>query len=635
MAEGPALGGLFRAIVDSATDGVAVFEPRLAADGAVEDFVYRYVNPRGVEILGFPESEVLGRGMLEVSPVVGTSGLFGRYVTAYAGEPLADTVEYRSDRASGWFAVRAGAVAGHLVLRYRDVTAAVELEQAEQESRTRIEEILASISDAFLTFDHEWRFAYVNDEACRVLGRSRDDLVGQSAFDMFPDADNFERMYRLAADTGQPVTFDEYYPEPLDTWYSVRAYPGQGGVSVFFRDVGQQRRLQARLAQAQRLDSIATLAGGIAHDFNNLLTVVGGHVSLLDEDLGDDHPNRVDVDAIVASVQRATELTRQMLTFSRRQVIRPRVLDLNDLIDAAAPLIRRLLRPGHELHVLEGSDPVMVEIDASEFDHAVMALVDNAIDAMGPTGRLTIETAMVELGPDYVEQVSELAPGWYGVVSVSDDGDGMPAEVLSRALEPFFTTRPAGQGTGLGLSAVHGMARQVGGHVTIYSEEGVGTTVRVYLPRAGIDVPDPPDDDAAAASTSDLRGDETILVADDNASVRQLIERVLSEHGYRVVVASGPDEALEVIDAGAESIDLLLTDVVMPGRTGHELAEAVVERLGPIPTLYVSGYTENSVIRHGVPVGDVEFLAKPFAPSDLVATVRRVLDGASLGDAVG
>jgi PAS domain S-box-containing protein len=615
-----------RSIVDTATDGVAIYSPVRDADGVIVDFRYEYINPVGAEIIKFRPDELLGRGLVEVSPAARSSGLFDRYVEAFEGEPFVDQVEYRSDRASGHFAIRVGEVDGHLVLRYRDVTESVELEASARSMGERLEDIVSNMSDAMVVLDRDWRFAYLNRETEEVLGRPREELLGADVWEAFPHLSGsvFETVYRRVVETGVAESFEAYYPAPLDTWYSVRAHPGKEGLTVFFQDIGPQRLMQQRLQQAQRLESIATLAGGIAHDFNNLLTVMSGHLALLREDLPADHPNRIDVDAVWDATARASDLTRQMLTFSRRQVLRPKLVDLNELVRHATPHIRRLLSDVHGLATVLHPEPVMVEVDPVEFDNGLMAVTSNAIDAMTPDGHLTLETGLAHFADPLTAVGRELEPGWYGVVSVSDDGAGMDAEVLQHAFEPFFTTKRPGHGTGLGLAVVHGMARQIGGDVTIYSEPGIGTTVRIYLPRAADDLPEP--DDEPTELPWGVGGDETVLVVDDDDRVRELVERVLSDSGYRVVTASDSTTALQALERVGGTVQLVITDVIMPGGSGHDLALEVERRYGSVPVLYVSGYTENSVIRHGIPVGDVEFLAKPFAPTELASVVRRLLD---------
>jgi PAS domain S-box-containing protein len=622
----------FTQIAELAPDGLAIFSPVRDDAGTVVDFRYEWVNRPGAAALGRDDvGEVVGRTLVELKAAERGPALVDRYRAAYDAPPFAEQVVYRYDQRSGHFALHLTRIGEHLVMRTRDITDSVELASESRALLEQLERTFEHISDAVMILDHDWRFQFLNAQAERVLGRTRDELLGRDVWVEFPAAvgTDFEIVYRRVAETGQSESFEAYYPEPLETWYAVRAHAHPDGVAVFFEDVGPRRRMQERLQQAQRLESIATLAGGIAHDFNNLITVMNGHLALLREDLADDHPNRLDVEAIGEAAARAAELTRQMLTFSRRQILRPKLVDLNELLRREVPLVRRMLTDAHGLVTVLHREPVMVEVDPAEFDAALMAIVANAIDAMDPDGTLTLETSLVEVNARH--PISPLVEsGWFAVVAVSDDGRGMEPEVLQRAFEPFFTTKSAGHGTGLGLSVAHGMARQLGGDVTIYSEPGVGTTVRIYLPRSADDVPDP--DDEPTVLPWGTGGDETVLVVDDNDSVRELIERVLSDSGYRVVAANDRGSALQVLERLGGAVDLLVTDVIMPGGSGHDLAVEVEQRHGPIPVLYVSGYTENSVIRHGIPVGDVEFLAKPFAPTELASAVRRVLDSTAAGD---
>lgn len=626
--------GVFRALGDSANDGVMITAPIRGGDGHVDGLIIRYLNPAGAAIIGLGDAENWqDRDLLDLVPENRTSGAIQWYGWVF-DKVFDDYVEIEFDSAStgarGTYALRATRVGELLAIRFRDMTEQLAAEAEADRYRQKLEATLESISDSFYVLDHDWRFSYLNDEACRVLGRPREELLGKVVWEEFPAAVGsvLESSCRRVVDDQVPVSFELYYPAPLDTWYSVRAYPSDEGVTVYFHDIGPERRLQERVARAQRVESVAGLAGGIAHDFNNLLTVIAGHSALLADDLGEDHPNRVDVDAIRAAGERAGELTRQLLTFSRRQVIRPRVLDLNELVGSMAPLVRRLLPDDVTLELSLQPDLVLVEVDRSEFHQALSGVVVNALEAMPDGGTVGLETAAVELTEDYTDEVPDLEPGSYGVVSVSDDGVGMTPEVLARAVEPFFTTKPPGVGTGLGLSAVHGMVHQLGGHVSLYSEPGVGTTLRIYLRRSDrLAADDDPVDDSRDGD--DVRGDEVVLVVDDNDSVRAFTARVLREYGYRVVVASGMQEGLDRVRELSEEVALLVTDVVMPGGTGHELAVAAQELLPGLPVLYVSGYTENSVIRHGVPTREVEFLAKPFAPADLARRVRGILDGVS------
>lgn len=625
-----ARASLYQALVETASDGVAAYGPLVDEAGEVVDLAWLYVNPAGLAILDRTPDDLLGRAVLETHPQVGGLEFHERLLAVHRQrEPFAMVASFDPIHVARTFAIRGGEVDGMVVIRIRDVTEDRLLRRRERATEERLSALLSSITDGILVMSRDWKIEYVNDAACRTLGRERRDLLDRALLEAFPDADasGFEAQYRRALDEDVPVSFEAYYPPPLDTWYSVRGYPSSDGLLVIFQDVGPQRRLQERVTEAQRLESIATLAGGIAHDYNNLLTVVSGHAMLLADDLADDDPNLVDVKAIQGAADRATELTRQLLTFSRRQVIQPETADLNALVEEALPVLHRIIdgRSGSvALHLGLHPEGILIEADPREVNRALVNLVNNACDAVEGSGNVVIETARIEVAEGDHSWVTDLDPGAYGVLSISDDGAGMPPEVVARAREPFFTTKPAGVGTGLGLSGVDGMAKQIGGHLSIYSEAGIGTTVRLYLPRSDLDASvdaDPLRDREVAG----IEGDEAVLVVDDDDRVRRFVARVLGDLGYRVTERRDVDGALEALEATSAGFDLVVTDMIMPGRPGHELARILRAQRSTVPVLFTSGFTDAEVI--GGTVGTY-FLPKPFDPRQLGTAVRRLLDAA-------
>lgn len=617
-----------QSVLDAAPLAVLVFEP-VYDDGRLLDFRWRYLNRQAERILGLSVDEVSGRTMLEVIPENREAGTFERYAAAFeSGEPYIDTFEFSSSTVSGWFEVHAERVSDVLTLWFDDITEGVALEAAEQAARREVDTVLSRVSDGVIGINHEWVITFVNVEASRLIGVDRATLVGQSLWDAFPAAvgSDFEHHYRRAASSGQTVSFEAYYPEPLDSWYAIRAYPGPEGLTIFFQDAGPRRRLEERISQVERVESIATLAGGIAHDFNNLLMVISGHTAMLLSDLEEGDPTRDDVVAIQAAGERLTELTRQLVTFSRRQIVRPVTVDLNAAIARALPSLPAILGPQITVEVRAHPGPVLVEIDPEELERSLLHLATNARDAMGGRGNLVLETETVELTSPHIAG-DEVRQRRFGVLTLSDDGAGMEPSVLARAVEPFFTTRPDGQGTGLGLSAVHGMARQAGGQLTLYSEPGVGTTARIYLPASEVDAVAPTGQASPGATAAPSAA--RLLVVDDNESVRLLVERILTDRGYEVVTAATGADAVRVARSSPEPIHALITDVVMPGADGHELATELRELLPGLPVLFVSGFTDHQAIRDGVPSGDVEFLAKPFSPAVLADRVGALLERVS------
>ncbi len=384
-------------------------------------------------------------------------------------------------------------------------------------------------------------------------------------------------------------------------------------------------RKESELRQAQKMEAIGRLAGGIAHDFNNLLTAILGYGNLLELKLAPGDPSRSDVEEILSAGKRATELTRQLLAFSRRQVLVPKILNLNAVVDEVVKFLKRLIGEHIELVLRIQPDLGRVRADPSQVEQVIMNLAINARDAMPEGGKLTIETCDVKLDESYSRSHPEVQPGPYVMLAVSDTGAGMDPETQSRIFEPFFTTKERGKGTGLGLSTVYGIIRQSGGHIWVYSEPGRGSTFKVYLPRA-----DRKDETHKSAIITDIPkgGSESILVVEDEAPVRKLLCNVLKARGYAVTEAANGTEALQSRRKSPDPIQLLITDLVMPGMGGRELAEQMTDAQPGLKVLYVSGYTEDTVVRKGELVEGTAFLSKPFTPDVLLRRVRELLDEA-------
>ncbi len=395
---------------------------------------------------------------------------------------------------------------------------------------------------------------------------------------------------------------------------------------TFVRDVTEQRRLQRELVQAQKMEAVGRLAGGIAHDFNNLLTAILGSAELALDTLPAGAPEREEVDEVRKAALRAADLTRQLLAFSRQQVIAPKVLNPNDVVGGMDKMLRRLLGEDVELRAALASDLGAVKVDPSQLEQVVLNLAVNARDAMPDGGTLTIETQNIELDQRYVQGHLSAQPGPYVMLAVSDTGVGMDAGTQARIFEPFFTTKEKGRGTGLGLATVYGIVKQSGGWIWVYSEPGHGTTFKVYFPRVA--------EVAAPATTSpappaSVRGSETILVVEDDETIRNLVLKVLKGNGYTVLVAANGDEAERVAGQHHGRIHLLITDVVLPGLSGPEVARRLVTTRTDTRVLYLSGYTNDAVLRRGVLEAGVAFLQKPFTPGVLGRKIREVLDQTS------
>ncbi|MEN3286086.1 MAG: hypothetical protein V7634_386 [Bradyrhizobium sp.] len=391
------------------------------------------------------------------------------------------------------------------------------------------------------------------------------------------------------------------------------------GAAMVYHDITSTHETERLLHQAQKLDAIGKLTGGVAHDFNNMLTIITGVIETLIEDVKDRPAMAATAALIGQAADRCTELIRHLLAFARKQPLHPRDTDVNSTVLDMAKLLRPTLGEMIEINSILEQEVMTAHIDSAQLAHALVNMAINARDAMPNGGKLLIETHRVVLDQAYAEANPGVTAGPYILVAVSDTGSGMPADVRDRAFEPFFTTKDAGQGSGLGLSMVYGFAKQSGGHVKIYSEEGRGTTLRLYLPPARGEV-----EPLAEERSPSPGGIETILVVEDDQMVRNFVVAQLHSFGYQTITASSGAEALAKVDAG-QTFDLLFTDVIMPGMNGRELAEAVVRRRPGTKVLYTSGYTDNAMIEHGCLAHDALLLAKPYRRSELAQMIRAAL----------
>src|SRR5213593_2332221 len=481
--------------------------------------------------------------------------------------------------------------------------------------------------------NREGRFLSVNAALDRILGHAPAAEVLQ--LDMARDvyADPAERRRLLERDTYT----DRQYDEVEATWkrkdgarltvqLSVRAVRQGARVEyyeTFVRDVTEQRRLQQQLVQSQKMEAVGRLAGGIAHDFNNLLTVITSYSDLLLQDLGGEDPKREDVEQVRKAAEGAAALTRQLLAFSRQQVLAPRVVSLSVVVQGVEKMLRRVIGEDVDLVTALDLNVGSVKADVGQLEQVLMNLAVNARDAMPTGGKLTIETANVEHDPDYAREREATLLRRFVMLAVSDTGIGMDEATKARIFEPFFTTKEPGKGTGLGLATVYGIVQQAGGFIWVYSEPGHGTTFKIYLPQ----VEAPLEGRAVGAAPGDLpRGTETILLVEDAAAVRAVTRQVLERQGYTVLEAAHGAAALQTAAGHPGPIHLLLTDVVMPVLSGRQLADQLARLRPDAKVLYASGYTDDAVVRHGVLEAGISYLQKPFTADSLARKVREVLD---------
>jgi len=590
-----------------------------------------YVLRTGQPLLVTPElhAELERRGEVE---------LIGPPSIDWVGVPLKI-----GDRAIGVLAAQTYAPG----VRYRDtekhvlqfvstqVAMAIERKRTEEqlhESERKYRLLFETNPEPMFVYDFDTlRILAVNGAAVVRYGHTEPEFLQLTLRDIRPPEEQArldEELAQRSADgavrtgvrhwTKQGKRFDvDLIARPLE-------FAGRRARLVLARDVSAQRQLEEQLRQSQKMEAVGQLAGGIAHDFNNLLTAILGSTQLLLHSTPPGDPRREDAEEIRHAGLRAAELTRQLLAFSRRQVLAPKVLDLNAVVANVDRMLRRLL--GEDVELVTSLQPAAgaVNADPGQLEQVLLNLAVNARDAMPGGGRLSIGTTRVTFQEEPAERRHRMPAGDYVCLAVADTGVGMDETTQAHLFEPFFTTKEVGKGTGLGLATVYGIVKQSGGYIWVYSEVGHGTTVKVYLPR----VPGVAEAPAPAAEPKPVRGgDETVLLVEDAAPVRALARRILEARGYRVLDAPDGPSALDLSARHGGGIDILVTDVVMPGMSGRELAERLAPERARMKVLYTSGFTDDAMVRQGVLNAGVAFLQKPFVPDTLARKVREVLDG--------
>ena len=497
------------------------------------------------------------------------------------------------------------------------------------EERTRLAVMIENMPAIVWATDADLRLTYHTGAALQTLEMRPEESLGKTLFQYFGTEDaNFPAItaHRKAL-AGETLSFElDWRKRSFDCYVQPLRGP-QGdliGVIGVALDVTDRKRLTDQLRQSQKMQAVGELAGGVAHDFNNLLMVVKGHAQLLLDRMPNDSSMRNGVQQMEKAADRAASLTRQLLAFSRKQVLQPRVLDMNDVVAGMIKMFSRVIGENIEMAFVPGAKLGRTKADPGQIEQVLLNLVVNARDAMPNGGRLTIETGNVKLDRSYAAGHAAVEPGPYVMLTVTDTGCGMDAETQARIFEPFFTTKEAGKGTGLGLATVYGVVKQSGGYIWVYSEVGQGSTFKIYLPQVAEEVEAPVVDQQAPASTA---GTETILFVEDEQSVRELVRDYLCGMGYEVLDASDGMDALEIALAHKSPIDILITDVVMPRLSGRDLAAKLSARWPSLKVLFISGYTDDTIVRHGVLEGGVAFLQKPFNLNALSEKIREILKG--------
>jgi two-component system cell cycle sensor histidine kinase/response regulator CckA len=632
----------FRALTEKTSDLTAILDVKA---------MLQYVSPSIERLLGYAAEEWLGKPVFEFIHPGDTQAAMNLLDPGIRHQGTGMPVELRIRHKNGsWRVMEARdtnllknkAVAG-IVINARDITERKLAEEALRESEERLRTVIENLSEGLVISDLDGQLLHWNHAGIEMHGYQNLD----EALLQLPE---FEKIFELATLDGTPLSFNEWplsriiRGEPvrnleirirrLETdWQRTYSYGGgivnePGGKRLAFltiTDITERKKLEEQLRQSQKMEAIGQLAGGVAHDFNNMLTVILGYSQMILCRYPEGDQLSGEIKEIENAARRAASLTSQLLAFSRKQVIQPKILDLSTVIAETEKMLRRLIGENIELvsNLRAGLKPV--EVDPGQIEQVIMNLVVNARDAMPDGGKLIIETANVELDETYTREQVGMQPGNYVLLAVSDTGSGMDEEIRSHIFEPFFTTKEVGRGTGLGLSTVFGIIKQSAGHISVYSEPGHGTTFKIYLPG----VQELTSAVSVFESAGSLTGGaETILLVEDEQNVRQLAGRILREQGYKVMEAANGEEALEIFQEHSQTkIHLVITDVIMPQMGGKTLA-ALIKRLRPkTEVLFVSGYTDDAIAHHGVLEPDTAFLQKPFTPEALARKVREVLDG--------
>jgi len=632
----------YRSIFEQAAAGMVT----IRADGS-----FLQVNPRFCSMLGYSESKLLRMKLAEVVHFGHQEEVEGWLKAAQAGTIRQVEAEYRFVRndmnflwchcTSVWqFDDKRRPT--HSVMLIHDITERKQAEIELDQSRRRYQALVHSIDGIVWEGDASaLHFTFVSNQALKILGYPLERWIEQPRFwrnHMHPqDLEGVDQAlgHAVAAQRSAEIEYRMLAADGREVWVrDAISVVVEGGKVVKLRglmiDVTKRkaderalRQSEEQLRQAQKMEAIGRLAGGIAHDFNNLLTAITGYGDLLLKKLGEEHPQRREALEISKAAQRAAALTGQLLAFSRQQVLQPKVIDLNDVIEDMEMMLRRLIGEHIELVTHHGACQGAVKADPGQIHQVLLNLVVNARDAMSEGGTLTIETADVDI-TELDAAAPEVGLGAWILLAVRDTGCGMDEQTKARLFEPFFTTKEQGKGTGLGLSTVYGIVTQSGGHIACESRPGAGTTFRIHLPRVPkVEVEAPPPKEAEVEAAP---GTEAILLVEDDDSVRELAREILQMNGYSVIEATNGVEALRLFEADPDRIDLMVTDLVMPQMGGRDLAQRVAPVRPELRVLYLSGYTDSVAIQQGILDAGSFFLQKPFTPADLARKVRDALD---------
>ncbi len=620
--------------------------------------IVKSMNPVAERLTGWKFADAIGKNLTDIFHIVNTHTLqtaFNPVQRVLATGKIVGLANHTSliardgtqhqiaDSASPILDIK-GNIRG-VVLIFRDVTEEYRVAEALKASEEKYREIVEETGDLVARTDQNGVFTYVNRTAEKIFGITPLECLGKSAFDFIHPEDREKTREWFEACIKNQIRQSSFENRQVHQgtketfqflWTSNFLYDDTGkvfSVNNVAHDITEQRRaeqekskLEARLEHAQKMESIGQLAGGVAHDFNNMLAVILGHTELAMDELDPTQPLFSDLEEIRKAAERSAEITRQLLTFARKQAVIPRAIDLNETVEVMLKMLRRLIGEEIDLSWLPRTGTCLLKIDPVQIDQILANLCVNARDAIGGVGKITIETGQTTFDEEYCSRHGGFVPGKYVMLAVSDNGSGMDEETVTHIFEPFFTTKEIGEGTGLGLATVYGIVSQNNGFINVHSEPGRGTTFTIYFPL----LTDVLDQTSNNLEHSIIGGTETILLVEDELMIRDMTSRMLARMGYTVLSADTPANAIDLIgghDAG--HIDLLLTDVIMPGMNGCNLAEQLLEKQPGLTCLFMSGYTANVISKQGVFGEGVHFIQKPFSINQLATKIRAALDYAN------
>jgi len=624
---------LFREMLD----GFALHEIILDETGTPIDYRFLAVNPAFERMTGLKAGDIVGRTVLDVLPGTESHWIETYGKVALTGDPV-HFENYSAEIAKHFEVTAFRPAEGRFVAVFQDIT-----ERKRVEEQFRLQAHIIENSPVIAAYhDKDLNMVWANKAYQKATGLSLEDIRGRKCYQVW----NLSKPCRgcpviTALETGEKAAYEltpdnqDHWPESQGCWLSeaspVRDERGAiiGAIEFAINTTEsknaekEKARLLDQLQQAQKLESIGRLAGGVGHDFNNMLSIILGYGEALMQELRPGDPLRDDVKQIVEAGNRSAALTRQLLAFSRKQTLQPEVLNLNHSLRNLEKMLRRLIGEDIDLQMALAEDLAKVLIDPGQFDQIIMNLAVNARDAMPGGGRLTIETANVDIDELYAKIHRGVLPGKYVMISVTDSGCGMDKSLLAHLFEPFFTTKEKGKGTGLGLATVYGIVKQSGGNIWAYSEPGKGSTFKIYLPQTQEkpqeqEISRKPEEDGIGAG-------RRVLVVEDEEALRGLLRTILSRLGFEVFLAANGGEALLLVEEQGLKPDLLITDVVMPGMSGAALVERLRRRQPDLKVLFMSGYTDNAIVHHSVLDSGTPFIQKPFSLQGMAEKIRQVL----------